>query len=274
MKFKNLVAAAAVVACFASCKSYVSVPYFQDLNDINNLPVLKAQNSVLKLSSGDKLNIVVSSSLSPEMASGFNLPLQSTRVGAAGTGYNNNSQSTMPYLIDSKGDIDFPIIGKIRVAGMTREEVEVTIKNILVNQRLLNDAVVTCEVLNHYVNILGDVKTPGRIRIEKDNMNIIEAISMCGDLNITGERQTVMVLRKEGDEQHVYQIDLSSAENVYSSEAYYLHPDDVVYVNPNETKQRTSTPEGNTWQTPAVYVSLTSIGLSLATLIVSLTKRK
>lgn len=273
MKFKNLVAAA-VVACFASCKSYVSVPYFQDLNDLNNLPVLKAQTSVLKLNPGDKLNIVVSSALSPEMASGFNLPLQSTRVGAAGTGYNNNSQSTMPYLIDSKGDIDFPVVGKVRVAGMTREELEVTIKNILVSQRLLNDAVVTCEVLNHYVNILGDVKNPGRIRIEKDNMNIIEAISMCGDLNITGERQTVMVIRQEGDRQRVYQMDLSSAENVYNSEAYFLHPDDVVYVNPNETKQRTSMPAGNTWQTPSVYFSFTSIALSLTTLIVSLSKKK
>lgn len=274
MKFKNLVAAATILACFASCKSYVSVPYFQDLNDINNLPVLKAQSSVLKLSPGDKLNIVVSSALSPEMAMGFNLPLQSVRVGAVTSAASFNSQATMPYLIDSKGDIDFPVIGKVRVAGMTREEVEVTIKNILVNQRLLNDAVVTCEVLNHYINILGDVKVPGRIRIEKDNMNIIEALSMCGDLNITGERQTVMVIRQEGDQQRVYQIDLSSAENVYSSEAYFLHPDDVVYVNPNETKQRTSTPVGNTWQTPAVYVSLTSIGLSLATLIVSLTKKK
>lgn len=274
MKFKNIVAAAALVACFASCKSYVSVPYFQDLNDLNNLPVLNTSNNVLRVSTGDKLNIVVSSALSPEMAMGFNLPLQSTRIGAAGSYSGNNSQSTMPYLIDSKGDIDFPVIGKIRVAGKTREEVEVTIKNLLVSQRLLNDAVVTCEILNHYVNILGDVKTPGRLRIEKDNMTIIEAITLSGDLNITGERQNVMVIRKEGDQQRIYHIDLSSAENVYSSEAYYLQPDDLIYVNPNETKQRTSTPAGNTWQTPAVYVSLTSIGLSLATLIVSLTRKK
>lgn len=274
MKLKNIVAAAAVVACFASCKSYVSVPYFQDLNNLSSLPVVQSPNSVIKLSPGDKLNIVVSSTLSPEIASGFNLPLQSTRIGASSSTYNgNNSQSTMPYLIDSKGDIDFPILGKIRVAGMTREELEVSIKNTLVSQRLLNDAVVTCEVLNHFVNILGDVRSPGRIHIDKDNLNIIEAITMCGDLNITGERQTVMVIRREGDEQRVYQMDLSSAENVYSSEAFYLRPDDVVYVNPNDMKQRTSTPVGNTWQTPAIYFNLLSIALSLTTFVVTLSKK-
>lgn len=274
MKIKSLFAATALVACLASCKSYVSIPYFQDLNDPSNLPVLKVSNSVLTVSPGDKLNIVVTSPMTYDMASKFNLPIQSNRIGASSSLGASNSYSTMPYLIDSKGDIDFPVIGKIRVAGKTREEVEVMIKDILVSQKLLNDAVVTCEVLNHYINVLGDVKNPGRIQIEKDNLTIIEALSKCGDLNITGERQTVMVVRKVGDEQKVYHIDLSSAENVYSSEAYYLQPDDLVYVNPNETKQRTSMPAGNSWQTPSLYFSLTSIMLSVTTLIVSLTKKK
>lgn len=274
MKYKNILAAVAVTAALASCKSYVTIPYFQDLDNEGHLPVLKVGTDVLKVREGDKLNIVVSSSLSPEIASSLNLPLQSQRLGAMSSYNGNNSQSTMPYLIDSKGDIDFPVVGKIRVAGLTREEIEVTIKNILVSQQLLNDAVVTCEVLNHYVNILGDVKTPGRYQIDKDNLTIIEALSKCGDLNITGERQTVKVIRKVGDEQKVYILDLSSAENVYSSEAYYLKPDDLVYVNPNETKQRTSMPAGNSWQTPSIYFSLTSILLSVTTLIVSLTKKK
>lgn len=271
MKIKSILAAVTVFFCMASCNSYLTVPYFQDLNNPMSQPTLKATNNVLKLSPADKLNIVVSSALSPEIAQSFNLPLQSQRIGALGSA-SGNSYSTMPYLIDSKGDIDFPVVGKIRVAGMTREEVEVTIKNILINNKLLNDAVVTCEVLNQYINVLGDVKAPGRIQIDKDNLTILEAIAKCGDLNITGERQTVMVIRQVGDKQKVYTLDLSSAENVFNSEAYYLMPNDVVYVNPNVTKQRTSMPAGNSWQTPTLYLSLTSILLSVATLIVSLTK--
>lgn len=272
MKIKSILASVVILASMASCKSYMSVPYFQDLKDANNLPALNTSKDIIRIQTGDKLNIVVSSALSPEMATGFNLPLQSQRIGAVGSGY-SNSYSTMPYLVDTKGNIDFPIVGKIRVAGMTREEIEETVKNILVSQHLLNDAVVTCEVLNHYVNVLGDVKTPGRIHIEKDNLTIIEALSMCGDLNITGERQPIVVIRNEGGQQKVYHIDLTSAEDVYKSEAYYLKPDDLVYVNPNETKQRTSMPAGNSWQTPSVYFSLTSIALSLTTLIVSLSRK-
>lgn len=273
MKFKSFIAVAAVMTCLSSCKSYLSVPYFQDLQNASQMPVLNVNNEVLKVYPGDKLNIVVSSSQTPEMATKFNLPLQSQRIGATSEGVSGSSYSTMPYLIDTKGDIDFPIIGKIRVAGMTREEVEVTIKNLIVSRQLCNDAIVTCEVLNHYVNVLGDVRTPGRFLIDKDNITILEAISKCGDLNITGERQDVVVLRNVDGEQKVFHIDLTSAEDVYKSEAYYLRPDDVVYVNPNVMKQRTSTAAGNSWQTPSVYFSLTSIMLSVTTLIVSLTKK-
>lgn len=275
MKFRKLLFATAVACCMTSCKSYMTVPYFQDLKDPATTVALKVQQCKLTIAPADKLNIVVSSGLTPDVAIAYNLPLQASRVGAvaSGSNYGSNSQSTMPYLVDSNGDIDFPILGKIRVAGMTREEVGITIKDILIKQKLLNDAIVTVEVLNHYVNVLGDVRSPGRIQIEKDNLNILEAIAKCGDLNITGERNDVMILRKVGNEQKVLHVDLTNAADLYASEAYYLQPEDVIYVNPNLTKQRTSMAVGNSWQTPSVYFSLTSIALSVTTLLVSLLKK-
>lgn len=271
MKYRNILFAAVVACCMTSCKSYMTVPYFQDLTDPSLAPALRVQNCVLTVAPSDKLNIVVSSGLTPELAMAYNLPVQSVRVGAMGA--YNNSQSTMPYVIDTNGDIDFPVLGKIRVAGMTRAQVEATIKDILVSRQLLKDAVVSVEVLNHYVSVLGDVKVPGRLQIEKDKLNVLEAIARCGDLNITGERTDVMVIRKIGNEQKVYHLDMTKAADIYASEAYYLQPEDVVYVNPNVTKQRTSMPAGNSWQTPSLYFSLTSIMLSVTTLIVSLTKK-
>lgn len=273
MKYRKILFAAAVACCMTSCKSYMTVPYFQDVMDPSTATALAVQDCVLTVAPADKLNIVVSSSLTPDVATAYNLPLQATRIGTVGS-YSNSSQSTMPYLVDSKGDIDFPVLGKIRVAGMTREQIETTIKEILVSRKLLNDAIVTVEVLNHYVNVLGDVKNPGRIQIEKDNLTLLEAISKSGDLNVTGERTNIMVLRREGNEQKVYHVDLTKAADLYASKVYYLQPEDVVYVNPNVTKQRTSMAVGNSWQTPAVYFSLTSIALSMTTLIVSLTKKK
>lgn len=270
MKYRKILFAAAVACCMTSCKSYLTVPYFQDIMDPNTAAALQVQHCELTVAPTDKLNIVVSSGLTPELAVTYNLPVQSVRVGALGA--YNNTQSTMPYIVDVNGDIDFPVLGKIRVAGMTRSQVEKTIKDLLVKRQLLNDAVVSVEVLNHYVSVLGDVKTPNRIQIEKDNLNILEAIARCGDLNVTGERTDVMVIRKVGNEQKVYHIDMTKAADVYASEAYYLQPEDVVYVNPNVMKQRTSMAAGNSWQTPSVYISLTSIMLSVTTLIVSLTK--
>lgn len=272
MKFYNFFAAAAVVAAMASCKSYLEVPYFQDLASETGKPTILAQHSTLLVRPSDRLNVVVSSSISPELAVLYNLPIQSYRIGSM-TQTSNNSQSTMPYIVDSNGNIDFPGVGKIRVAGLTREQVAETVKDILIKNRLLTDAVVTCEILNHYVNVLGDVKTPGRVQIDKDNLTIVEAIAKCGDLNITGERKTVTVIREVEGMQRVYKVDMTNAHDVYSSEAYYLRPDDLVYVNPNITKQRTSMAVGNSWQTPSVYFSLTSIALSVTTLIVSLTKK-
>lgn len=273
MKFYNAFAAAVVIAGMASCKSYMTVPYFQDVKDPMNMPVIKAQQSTLTVRPADRLNIVVSSSLTPEMSVCYNLPLQSNRIGAASGVASSSSYSTMPYIVDTNGNIDFPGVGKIRVAGMTREQIEDTVQDILIKNQLLNDAVVTCEVLNHYVNVLGDVRSPGRVQIEKDNITIIDALAKCGDMNVTAERQTVTVIRNVDGKQRVYNLDFTSAQDVYNSEAYYLLPEDVVYVNPNVTKQRTSMAVGNSWQTPSVYFSLTSIMLSVTTLIVSLTKK-
>lgn len=272
MKIRKLLVAAAIACCMTSCKSYMDVPYFQDVMDPSTAPTLHVRDCALTIAPADKLNIVVSSSLTPDVAATYNLPIQATRIGSIGN-YNNSSQSTMPYIVDSKGDIDVPVIGKVRVAGLTREQIATTIKDILMTRHYLNDAIVTVEVLNHYVNVLGDVKNPGRVQIEKDNLTILQAISMSGDLNITGERTDVMVLRREGNEQRVIHVDLTKAADLYASQAYYLQPEDVVYVNPNVTKQRTSMAVGNSWQTPAVYFSLTSIALSVTTLMVSVLKK-
>ena len=273
MRFFKFIAAVALFISLASCASYDKVPYFQDLTSEANLPTLNATDYTLRLAPADMINIVVSSALSPEIATSFNLPLQSNRIGApAGQVSAQSTQSTMPYLIDSNGNIDFPVVGKIHVAGSTREEVETIIKNILVEQKLLNDAVVTCQVMNQYINVIGDVKTPGRIQIDKDNLTIVEALAKCGDLNITGERHNVTVIRRVGDQQKVYHVDLTSAQDVFGSPVYYLLPNDIVYVNPNKTKQRTSTPNGNTWQSPLIYISTFSMLMSIATTIVALTK--
>lgn len=270
MRLQSLFAFGVSIMLWNACDSYQKVPYFQDLADSADTSALMARQELLRLQPGDKLNIVVSSSLTPEQAARFNLPLHSTYIGSIGRA---SSQTSMPFQVDTKGNIDFPIVGKIRVSGLTREEVEENIKNILAKQKLLNDAIVTVEILNHYVNVLGEVNKPGRININKDNLTILEAISMSGDLTILGERQNVLVLRQENGLQKPYRVDLSNAKNVYSSPVYQLKQDDVVYVQPNKTRQRQSTPWSNSWQNPSIYLSMTSVLVSIAVLFINVLKK-
>lgn len=272
MKMKTLHMAGLSLLFLASCKSYQKVPYFQDLQqNAQSLEIRVAPNQ-LRVQPGDKLNIVVSSSSSAsDIAASYNLPLQASYVGALHS--RGGAQNIMPYYVDSQGNIDFPEIGKVRVQGMTREEVEETIKHIILGRSLLKTAVVTVEILNHYVNVLGEVNRPGRVNMDKDQLTILEALSQSGDLTIKGQRQNVLVLRQEGGQQKAYRVDLSNAQQLMASPVYYLQQNDVVYVQPNVTRQRESTPWSNSWQNPSIYLSLTSVMVSVAVLITNLVRK-
>ena len=166
-----------------------------------------------------------------------------------------------------KRKIDFPVLGKIHVAGMKREEIAECIKNELIKENLVKDPVVTVEFANLCISVLGEVNSPGRFSIDRDRLTILDALSMAGDLTIYGNRSKVMVLRQEGDVQRVYGLNLTSGEHIYSSPAYYLQQNDVVYVEPNEVKARQSTVNGNNVRSTSFWISLASLLTSVAILI-------
>lgn len=263
-------AALLLAVSFASCTSYKTVPYFQDLADPAAQVTLKNTVNELRVEPGDRLQIIVHSALAPDLSENFNIKATSGSNMSYGSSNGNN---VLAYHVDEKGNIDFPVLGKIRVQGMTRDQIQKTIKDLLIEKRLLDEVVVNCVVLNHYVNVIGDAKSVGRIAITEDHLTLVELLAQCGDLTVTGERQNVMVLRKEGDEFKPHFVDLTKAEDVYNSEVFYLQPDDVVYINPNKTKQRSSMAVGNMWATPATYIGLLGTVMSVSTFIVSFVKK-
>lgn len=171
------------------------------------------------------------------------------------------------YTVDSKGDIDFPVLGMLHVQGMTREEMAAYIKKELQSHDLIKDPVVTVEFMNLSVDVMGEVNRPGRYNIDKDHLTILDALSQAGDLTIYGKREKVLVLRTEEGKQRVYGINLCSADHLYSSPAYYLQQNDVVYVEPNDTKARQSTVNGNNVRSTSFWISLASLLTSIAVLI-------
>lgn len=254
---RNTLAVAAFVAV-VGCSTPKDVAYFQDVNE-TVIPI-ETNTGEIKIEPLDKLSIVVKSQ-NPEFSSLFNLSINTDRTGSSMT-----PDGMSAYTVNSKGDIDFPLLGELHVAGMTRSELAGYIKGLL-SKDMVKDAVVTVEFLNTGFSVLGSVNRPGRFEFNRDRLTILQALSMAGDLSIQGQRENVLVMREESDGVHTYRIDLTKMQDVAKSPAYYLQQGDIVYVEPNEVAKRQSTVNGNNLLSWGFWVSVASLVSSVAILI-------
>lgn len=260
---KNLFLAASLIL-LGACSTSKEITYFQDLRPGESELTLTTPVEI-KIQPKDKLSILVNSQ-DPRLTNLFNLPIFTQQIGQeSNTG---SSRGVSGYTVDTKGCIDFPVLGKIFIAGMTREEVAAHIKSELQSHDLIKDPVVIVEYMNLSIAVMGEVANPGRYNIDKDHLTILDALSQAGDLTIYGKREKVLVLRNEEGKQRVYGVNLCSAEHLYTSPVYYLQQNDVVYVEPNDTKARQSTVNGNNVRSTSFWISLASLLTSIAVLIV------
>ena len=241
----------------ASCGSVKKTIYFQDVEDgvVQQIP----QAYEVKIHKDDLLSIVVNST-NPELAVPFNSPVVSHQLD--GNPYGNTT--VLGYLVDSKGEIDFPMLGSIYVEGMSRMELTNYIKEEIVSKGYINDPIVNVKFLNFKVSVMGEVSRPGSFTINGDRITLLEALSMAGDLTIYGKRDRVAVIREEGGVRNVKYHDLRSAR-VFESPYYYLQQNDIVYVEPNKRKAQQS--EINQNNSVGTWVSIASLLTSMAVLI-------
>ena len=268
---KRCLLLAACAALLSSCATPKEVVYFQDLQQTDGT-LAAVQAKEIRVRPDDKISIIVNSR-DPQLTDLFNLPYVSRQLGQtlrSVTSTYGQSQGVSGYTVDSDGNIDFPVLGKIHVEGMTREEIGRCIKDELVGQDLVKDPIVTVEFMNLTVSVMGEVAKPGRYAIERDRITILDALSMAGDLTIYGRRDAVMVQRMEGDTLMVYRLNLVSGEDVYTSPAFYLQQNDLVYVAPNDVKVRESTVNGNNIRSTSFWISLGSLLTSVAVLITNI----
>jgi len=249
---------------FSSCGTSNDVIYFQDLKPGETEITLPKVESIT-VQPEDKISIIVNSR-DMQLTNLFNLPYVSKQLGSTSQ-LSNNNQGISGYTVDDEGNIDFPVLGKVHVAGLKREEIAEQIKNELITKNLVKDPVVTVEFMNLCVSVMGEVNNPGRFAIDRDKLTILDALSMAGDLTIYGNRQKVLVLRQEEGQQRVYGINLTSGEHIYTSPAYYLQQNDVVYVEPNSVRSRQSTVNGNNVRSTSFWISLASLLTSIGILI-------
>ena len=249
----------------ASCGSVKDIAYFQ--NKAVNQPEAVDKHAGIVIQPKDMLSIVVSSR-NPELVAMFNLPVVSYQAGSeivSGAG----QQRLMGYVVDNDGYIDFPVLGKIQVSGLTRWELSEVIKKRLLDDGLLTDAVVTVEFMNFKISVIGEVNNPGTFTIDGDKVTVLQAISLARDLTIFGERENVTVIRERDGERTMYEINLCDVD-MFQSPAYYLQQNDVVYVQPSSIKARQSTTDDKALRMTSIFVSGGSLLVSLASLIIGI----
>ncbi len=265
----------AVLVLLASCATEKQISYFQDIQTdttTNNTTTLAPE---IRLRPEDKISIIVNSK-DPELTNLFNLPYTARILGQSNEAPSTSSQGTSGYIVKGDGTIDFPVLGSITVAGLTRDEVSSYIKQQLISQNLVNDPVVTVEYMNLQFSVMGEVKSPGTYKITRDRVTLLDAISQAGDMTIYGKRDNVLVLRPDTvGKLSAYKVDMRSFDNVVNSPVYYIHQNDYIYVEPNKKRANESTVNGNTVQSASFWISIVSLLASLAsttTLIITRTK--
>lgn len=252
---------------FASCSTPQQVAYFQDVSGKDTL-ITNVSLQPLKVQPGEKLMIVVHSSV-PELAATFNLPVVGYRLGTSNTNQSYNSNfATMSYTVSPEGTIDFPVLGIIKVEGMTRNEVAEHIKHRLVSENHCTDAIVNVELSNAYVNVMGEVNHPGRYELTQDKVTVLDILSQASDLNVLGQRQNVMVSRQTAQGTQIYTLDMTNMQQLMSSPAYMMQQGDLVYVEPNKMRKRQSTVNGNNILNTGFWISVASLITSVVAIIV------
>jgi polysaccharide export outer membrane protein len=210
----------------------------------------------------DLLTITVNTS-DPESAAPFNLSVQSTVSIARSTSL-TQQPTLQQYLVSNEGTIDFPVLGRLQISGLTKGEAENLIREKL-GAYLKETPIVTVRMINYKISVLGEVTRPGMFTINNEKVNIFEALALAGDLTIYGKRDNVKLIREDvTGRREIINLNLNKAD-IITSPYYYLQQNDILYVTPNKAKAMNS----DVGQSTSLWLSATSIMVSIASIIVT-----
>lgn len=222
--FKKMLALLILLLVLASCASRKDVLYYQNIDKVT----FNATKFESVLQPDDILTIIVRGE-NPESVALYNAPnVAYTSLDGIG-----EVQRLFTYLIDSNNNINFPSLGNIQIGGLPKAQAEELLNKKLAKY-IINPSV-NIRILNFKISVQGEVTKPGTYTINSERVTVIEAISLAGDLTVYGKRNNVLVIREENGEKKIFRIDLKSADFL-NEPSYYLHQNDVVYVEPNKTK--------------------------------------
>ena len=230
-----------------SCGTKKEILYFQDAKVNSNYSSVFTNTNI---QINDILDIKVSAK-TIEAAAPFNTEIYSSAA------LNVDILKIKGYLVDANGNITFPILGTVNVTDKTTAELEQFIKNKLINDGQLLDAVVTIRLLNAKITVLGEVNRPGTFNLIEQNITLLQALGLAGDLTINGQRTDVLLIRMEGNNKTITKIDMTKTD-WFNTPNFFVKNNDVIVVNPNNSKVKSSSYLGN----PVTILTIASLVLS------------
>lgn len=246
---------------FTGCVMTKHAAYFQNIDSVDITQRHPAPETHIK--TNDELTIIVSST-TPEAAAPFNVVM----AGPTNSSANQNiSKAMYGYIVDAEGNINFPVIGKVKVVGLTRPQVEDKLAELIKPYFAETEMpVVKVRMSSFKVTVIGEVTRPQIINVDNERISIIEALASCNDLTVFGKRPNVLLIRESSDGRKMaYRYDMNDA-NIFNSPYYYLQQNDIVYVEPHKGKVRQAD------LNPGLWTPLSSLAISLATMAISLSK--
>lgn len=248
------------VLVLGSCRSVKDAIYFDGYGSVDSLTVMdiiqdKTEYAPL-IEPDDELSIIVSAENVATVAP-FNLPAinvkDSQTVDLVASG------QLQTYIVDSDGEITFPVFGRVKIAGMTRKEAEDCLQG-LISQYVINP-IVTINILNSKISVIGEVNSPGPKPLTSERLTILDAIALAGDLTIQGNRTNVLLIREDDGKRNFYRIDLTTPD-IFTKPYYYVKKNDIIYVEPNKERQQMARYNSQK-QTNISIISTTLSGISI-----------
>ena len=240
----------------SSCMSTKQATYFSNASDTTILTRLDEAETLIQ--KNDMLSVYISS-LNPEASAVFNAPNSQATTTSTTTG----SASAGGYLVNTDGNIQIPILGNIKAAGLTKKQLKADITNSIIDKKLLIDPIVTIRHLNYEVTVIGEVSRPTVINVPNEKISLLKALGIAGDITVFGKKDNVMLIREIEGKRKVKRIDLNS-NNFLTSPYYYLQPNDIIYVEANKFKVMNA--NRNQQLLPTILSGLSIIALVVTTL--------
>lgn len=249
-----------------SCTTPKDVIYFQGVDSLTTEQLTKmSQTYSTKITNDDLLSITVAA-WDPASVTPFNPP--TFAYSAEGEEPVIASPSMYTYLVDKEGNIDFPILGKIHVAGLSRQDLSEKMQEMI--SKYVENPLVKVQIMNFKITAMGEIGRPGSYTIKNDRITVLELIGMAGDLPLTANRKNILIIRESDGQKEIHRLDITDPA-IFASPCFYLKQNDVVYVEPIKTKQRARTSSDRQF-TISLFTTILSSASVIVAMVLSIKK--